>query len=529
MTSGVVYFNRGTGCYIRLLVSLYSLRRHYAGRVAVLQEGKLKPWIRPFLRELGADLVELKPSGKPLLVQKASLWQDTPYDCSMYLDSDTLVMGPVEPFLEWTATHGFVATRFNDWRTDLPRMRQRIEEWSKVAPELIEPAIRFGPAINSGVQGWTRQAAILPPYEELTARGAAGGCWNLLLDEIALQLLLPHHAHHLTDSTWNVSGKFGKVERANIIHYHGRKHCLPDNPRCDHWKRHYRELVQAFPHWREQLVQSWGDRRLAEFQAQVDFPAGPAVIPAALSSNLDAAERAPVPRADMTIVTAMDPAFAPKLQKNLQSWMETPGLREQQFLVFVNGFHNPEEHAFLDQYPNVTVVPWDYPHPDASRREFMLAAFVFGAARCVKTPYWMKLDADCAPIRSWWEWPDYQGASVTSHRWAYTKMKCNPGDSEHWFNRLDTVFRPVSPYFQTRFNPQDELSHEPGNPHGLPLRWNSFCHIESTAFTRRMADYLTRHNHGRLPVPTHDTTGWYCATIWQEPVRLVNMGEWFSQ
>jgi hypothetical protein len=60
------------------------------------------------------------------------------------------------------------------------------------------------------------------------------------------------------------------------------------------------------------------------------------------------------------------------------------------------------------------------------------------------------------------------------------------------------------------------------------MRFNSYCHIEKTEFTRRMASLLETSNHGRMAIPSQDTTSWFCSVLWKESVRLVNMRKWFK-
>lgn len=500
----VLYFNRGTSCYIRLLVSIFSLRKHYTGPVKLMQEGELDQPIAAVLEQLGVTVQLLPPTPDPVLVARASLWRLLEEDYALMLDADTIVRGPVDEFFGWIKERGFVASWFTGWRTSGGTMRKRIEEWKKVVPQMVPPAVAYGKAINGGVQGWSKGTSMLPAYEALTRQGHAAGCNRIVLDEIALQLLLPHHQHHLADHVWNTSGAFGDVTSARIVHYHGRKHCV-DNPRCDLWKEHYFELLSSFPHHADALGKAWGDKRLERFLKR-------------LSGR----------RKNLTVVTAVNPDYAKRLKRNILTWMRLPGLKDQRFIVFVNGFRRPRDRRFLD-LPNVKVIRWKYPHPSATQREAMLAAFLLGVAKHVKTKYWMKLDADCRPQRPWWEWPDYENHTIVSHRWGFTRMKGDPGATEHWFNRLDAVFSPGAPYFRAIFDPvRNRVSHRQGNPHGLPMRFNSYCHIEKTEFTKRMALLLETSNHGRMGIPSQDTTSWFCSVLWKESVRLVNMRKWFK-
>jgi hypothetical protein len=502
--SSVVYFNRGTSCYIRLLVSIFSLRKYYGGPVTLLQEGQLDAGIADLFAKLNVEIQTILETSDKTLVRKASLWREVRHEHIMYLDADTLVRGAVHELIDWVKEWGFVATWFSGWETTGPRMRSRIEEWRRIVPELIAPALAYGKAINTGVVGWSKGSAILPEYEALTRRGDQANCNRLVVDEVALQLLLPHYRHYTSHHAWNTSGAFGDTARARIVHYHGKKHCLRNNERCELWKQHYFELLSSFPGYAGVVREAWDDRRFREW-----------------ISNMCGK------RKDLTVVTSVDPGYAPKLKRNLKKWMNLPGLREQQFLVFVNGFKGPRQRRFLN-LPNVKVVRWSYGFPAASQRETMLASFVFGVAKHVRTEYWMKLDADCSPKRPWWEWPELSGCSIVSHRWGYTRMKGDLDSRIHWFNRLDEVFCPDSPNFKRIFTlAEQKLSHRPGNANGLPERFASFCHIERTAFTRRIAEHLLVRLAGKLPIPSQDTLSWYCALIWNERVKLMNMKKWF--
>jgi hypothetical protein len=160
----------------------------------------------------------------------------------------------------------------------------------------------------------------------------------------------------------------------------------------------------------------------------------------------------------------------------------------------------------------------------------MLAAFVLGVPEHVRTTHWMKLDADTKPVAGKWVWPDYAGQSVVSHRWRYTKMKRDPNTSEHWLNTLDRLFAGRRPMLQRQLDPKADARvwHRRGNADGLKMRFASFAHIESTDFTRRISRAVRRHCGGRLPIPSQDTLSWYLATLWREPVKLINMKEWFA-
>jgi hypothetical protein len=247
------------------LTSIFSLRKHYSGEVTVMQEGLLDEGVARLIGNLDAKVQQIPEIDVPGLFRKASLWRELTCDYAMFLDSDTIIRGPVDEFLEWTMKWGFTCTWFSGWLTSRPRVKSRIQQWNRVDSSLIPPALAYGKAINSGVQGWSKQATILPEYERLTQLGISAGCNRLVVDEIALQLLLPTHTHYLADHVWNTSGVFGNVEHARIVHYHGRKHCHPGNPRTDLWTQCYFELLNSFPGHKSDLQNPWGDRRFGTF------------------------------------------------------------------------------------------------------------------------------------------------------------------------------------------------------------------------------------------------------------------------
>jgi len=274
--STVLYYNRGTSCYVRLLVSIFSLRKHYGGEITVMAESGLHDEIVAVLRVLDVTVQPIPAKSCGVLVRKASLWRELKQDQALFLDSDTIVCAPIGPLVDAVTEHGLLVSWFNSWTTHSPPVAGRIRDWRRVAPKLIAPALSYGKAINSGVQGWHRLAPILAEHEDLTRRGEAAGCKRLFLDEIALQLLIPRHPHFIAAPSWNTSGRLGDVAAARIIHYHGRKHCLPNEPRCGPWLRSYAEIREAFPAHRATLDNCWGDRRLQEYK-QVQQPASPTV------------------------------------------------------------------------------------------------------------------------------------------------------------------------------------------------------------------------------------------------------------
>jgi hypothetical protein len=425
---------------------------------------------------LNVSILEVPNTDASSRTTKASLWRYSPYIVTLFIDSDTLVLHDPSPLLALTQRHGFVVTQFSDWVTTGSRMRKRIMAWRPIlSQDDLQHAPHFGPAINTGVVGWRKDASILRPWEDHARRGWEADCTRRLIDELACQVLLPKHPHHVASDKWNHSVRFGVDKDPAIIHYHGNKH-TGNHPACEQWKTAYWSFRhQSSIH--DDLAEDVADRPLHGYLKQTV-------------------------RRDITIVTVVNQAYLHKLRANWPRWMNTRGLREQRYIVLAVGRPDLD---FLKPFHNVRIIPWPQASDD---RRGCLSAFVFGVARHVATPYWMKLDCDTSPKGSEFTWPKYQGHTITAHRWGYTRVKGDPNAKEHWLNTLDRWWN-GKPLFPASL---------PLGRYGHP-RIASYYAIEKTDFTRRLAARCG----DALPVPSQDTTAWYVATRWGESILRVNM------
>lgn len=476
---GVIYYNRGTKCMIRLLVSFHSLRKHWDGPVTVICAGPQQDWFIREVKNMGGDIVEIPyRQGVGSLVLKASLWRHSPYDLTMFMDADTLVLKPIDEYFEYIKEHDFVTGNFANWKTKGGTISKRIKAWESVAPDLIGPALEFGPAVNTGINGWKKDATLLKEWETLTEIGEQNGCTTRIVDEIACQIILHKHKHYVADTRWGESVKFGNVnENTIIIHYHGNKHA-GTRPANHLWKVNYNELINIRG-IQEMKDNYWGDRAIRGYLK---------VIPK-----------------NLTIVTAVNQKYLGNFQKHFPMWMQVENIMEMPFIIFAHEDCYDEVVAFLEPYRNIEkIVKWTFPIA-ANMREEMLSSFVFGTAQHVTTKYWMKLDCDCTPAEDKLEIPSEAFSSViTAPKWHYTKMKGDEtGEARHWLNRLDDWADSLPDFAGT-----ERLF--PDNIEGRRYRHRricSFCEIEKTNWTKHLASMCGE----RLPVPSQDTTTWFAA------------------
>ena len=487
MSEGVIYYNKGVKCQIRLLVSLFSLRRVSKLPVCIIHEGEPDPQFVKHADMLGASVVRI-PAADEVdypLCQKPRLHRWSPFDVTLYIDADTIVMQDPAPLLPLIAEHGFAVTRFCDWTTDGRIVSGRINAFRHLAGDkYTDGALKFGPAVNTGVYGFTKGHPILEPWAELTRRAFVdSGPMGRTLDEIACQILAPLVRHTLLDAKWNSSIKFGSKDpkEIGILHMHGGKHLLDSNPLCDHWRQAYWEWRHRHGH-NEWSGDAHSDRNLTK-------------------------ELPRVVRDDLMICLASDAVYLPKLIEGFKQWMRTPGLREQRFMLFCIG-PDIEGFKFFADYKNVQVIgcmpPGDTP------RERAFNAFVYEPAKYVTTPFWMKLDGDARMTGPAFKWPDYSKHTITADGWHYTKIKKEPNaeGKPHWLNRLDSWWAEKNPGAQPIFPIIEGRRHK-------HRRLRGYCWIERTEFTKRCAAMYG----DRLILPSHDTCQWYVATRLNEPMQ----------
>lgn len=230
---GVVYFNMGTKCLVRLCVSLYSLRKVYDGPVAVMSCGSDGGICERIAKDLDANLltIPVKQLRKnSAYCAKPSLWRHSPFETTLLIDSDTIVARDVRPMLDSISDSPQVlVTHFSDWVTTGKMISGRILKWRGVkcdglnVESMIDRSLdRPHAAINTGVVGWsTRSKAFLKDWEQLTNAGAHCP----FTDELAAQLLVRDHDHLLCDDRYNCSPLFGRNKDLAVIwHFHGKKH-----------------------------------------------------------------------------------------------------------------------------------------------------------------------------------------------------------------------------------------------------------------------------------------------------------------
>lgn len=233
---GVVYYNCGTGCAVRLVVSIFSLRAVYDGSITIISDGdESHTLVRQISRAFNICHIEINGSGVepghnyPLL-SKTRVHRFSPYDRTVFLDADTVVIGCIDDLFDMLNYHDVVVTHFCDWFTSKNPVAERIKEWNSIYPELIQSALSFGPAINTGVFAFncSEQATLML---DTWASMVLPGRKLFICDEICLQLIIPMFDCGVASGVFNTSCKFGRLTPdTRVIHFHGKKHCRCERP-----------------------------------------------------------------------------------------------------------------------------------------------------------------------------------------------------------------------------------------------------------------------------------------------------------
>ncbi len=468
---GVVYFNVGKACLERLVVSLHSLRQHWRGAVCVLNAGAPDPILERACRNCDALLSVIPDTGLRPLVAKVASLPHSPFAETVFLDADTLVVGPLDEFFALLSGAPFVFTRFADWQAGSGIVRKRMDAWrgSGIVPDALIDRARSHPAINVGTFAY-RKHPFLEHWREMAALGAQRRLF--IPDEIAAQIHLPELDHALAPAEFGVSVRHGRSSPDNrVIHYHGRKHAR-HFPLCALWKKARSALDALYP----------------------DFSGHPAPSDTALPA---------------TVVTAVDRAYLKTFRANALGW----GFLSEHPLLVIARDIAPCELDFL-RAASVRIHPWNWSAPGGNR-ESMLTAFVKLVPQIVETPFWIKLDADCAASEGARLFPEIGDGEydVVGHRWGYTKPGAWLRTLEDWGdNALGSP----------RLFTEKELSAADRAIRYRHERIQSFVCRYRTAFTREAAA-LTGE---RLPVPSEDTYHWYVAKRLGRPILRVNAKQW---
>lgn len=226
MDRGIVYLLYGMGVAERLVVSMWSLRRHYDGPVTVMTGGDPETALAKSLKgSLGCRCLPFDPESLGVgraVHAKTRVPELTPYDDTLFLDADTLVTGPLDELFG----HDLTLTRYANRTTRNRCPKKWIGAWRGIdreTDELVRSqlAIVF-PFINAGVFAFKRGNPDMARWKQLADKRPRAR----MVEELSLQLLTHEIDHRMMDERFNRCPTWGKaIEDIRVWHFHGRRHC----------------------------------------------------------------------------------------------------------------------------------------------------------------------------------------------------------------------------------------------------------------------------------------------------------------
>lgn len=259
MTRSVNYLISGRSHLANLVVSLYTLRNHWQGRVYV----HVWPESADIVYRISSDprvkiLAQYKEPeyrGKnEQFLHKIQVMQEAPTEYAMYLDADTTVHRPIDRIFERAEkTKGFVATQFNQWLTNGGVVKNRISKLIDREPinqQSVQHVLNFPfPSVNGGVFCCHRDSQVLPLWYEW----AYAVKDIFIADETVLHALLAEfdstgQIQVMKGGAWNCSPKHQPAglsdDLITIRHYHGDSNLRPGKSQkgFDLWWPLYQEV-----------------------------------------------------------------------------------------------------------------------------------------------------------------------------------------------------------------------------------------------------------------------------------------------
>jgi len=243
MSKGIVYLLDGMSYMERMVVSIWSLRKFYGGPITIFVRRYDENKVELFKKDLDCDIKPFtapNTEGNSMLV-KTRIPELTPYEDTVFLDADTLIVGRVQKLFGRDLT---LVRYGNRWTRDkLPK--KWIGSWKDVGVDinaLVEAQLAEKlPFINTGVFGFRKGNLELRQWRQLADRNRDAR----MVDELAMQLLTSKLSHRMMSDKYNRCPQWGKeTEDIRIWHFHGKRHCSKKDNCQDVWIPAFREACE---------------------------------------------------------------------------------------------------------------------------------------------------------------------------------------------------------------------------------------------------------------------------------------------
>lgn len=506
---GIIMFNRGDKCIVRAIVCLYTLRKWWHGPVTFYLENPMPQEFVEVCKYFNVDVIHNEEKHElKTLVRKTDMFCNPPYDRTLWVDSDTVIVGKIDEMFDYLDDYDVAIPNFAGWVSNGSAISKRIKRFEGIIDKkYIDEALRQHPAVNTGILSFKKSERWNKFVEYWVGKADLASQKRVFIaDEVCFQVLYPSISEwglkcFIAPTDFNVSvlHDHGKSKDIRVLHMHGQKHVL-DHPNCEIWKNTFAEMRKNNVANINNFLQ-YADKRLAEYLQKQN-------------GNVK----------DTTIVTACDEKYVEILRETFPNWRKYKKIDEYPVIVFVNDM-DVKTDPRLDflRLPNVRLIPWSKENDldgVTEHREEMLSAFVFGAAKYVTTDYWLKLDADSyATDDRDFITDKMKNYAFCGHKWGYSR----PAHIEaldnwakgHWKRKL----RRAAPMLSEGRIERNRFYHN-------KKRTISFIQLHKLKFTKFCVKLLKTR---RLPAPTQDTFLYFVANRFNpETVGIMNFKKWFG-
>jgi hypothetical protein len=206
---------------------------------------------------------------------------------------------------------------------------------------------------------------------------------------------------------------------------------------------------------------------------------------------------------------AVDEGYIEKLSWTYATWMHfKKEMRSMPLVVLFDEDSLNESSKSFDVFSKheggLTLVPWRMDNAE-SQREKMLSSLVFGIPDVVKTPWYLKIDADTIANsnRKWIDpgWFTKVGGerpAFVTNSWNYTKPAIWIDQLNEWADKVD----------QLKNYPDVEYTISDDGKRAYHSRIISWLFFGNTEWTKNVVSLL---DEKRMPVPSQDTFLHFCA------------------
>lgn len=236
MSYGYIYYNSGEKCLTNLKRSILSLKKYTSYPIAILSTNCDHNKIN--IEDV--KVIDIEDCGiDNVLANKCYLNKYTPFDRSIYLDSDTIVISCID---ELFGLHGFNVTQFANQYFGDSCIVGRIISMKSIYKDILSVKYKKMPSVNTGVMVFDKHSSVFDVWQDNAQKVHKSNLsnvrhFNYLFDELILIGMMPYVKNiKVISNIYNCSASLGCIDDslAKVIHYHSSNE--------NTWKEKYKKL-----------------------------------------------------------------------------------------------------------------------------------------------------------------------------------------------------------------------------------------------------------------------------------------------